>query len=57
MRMIWTMTKKKVPESALYKCKKCQSKRVQKQDVQTRSGDEPMTSFFHCAECGFQWRN
>ncbi len=60
--------KRKVPESPLYQCKKCKSRRVSKIDKQTRAGDEPMTSysymilflkprFFSCAECGTQWRN
>lgn len=49
--------KKQVPCSALYNCKKCKSNRVQKIDKQTRAGDEPMTSFFTCADCGLQWKN
>jgi transcription elongation factor S-II len=38
------------------KCKKCGKANVTYNQVQTRSGDEPMTTFCFCNECGFRWR-
>jgi len=37
--------KKMVRESSLYQCRKCKSKKISKEEKQTRSGDEPMTSY------------
>jgi len=37
--------KKIVKESLLYQCKRCNSRRIHKTEKQTRSGDEPMTSY------------
>lgn len=41
-----------IEESALYKCRKCKSKKVSIKELQTRSADEPMTLFITCHECG-----
>lgn len=46
--------KMEIPEGP-YKCHKCGSKRVLCRNVQTRSMDEGMTSFFLC-ECGFTFK-
>lgn len=48
--------KKTVRESALYQCKNCKSRKISKTEKQTRSGDEPMTSFFQCVDCGKGWK-
>jgi len=48
--------KKMVRESSLYQCRKCKSKKISKEEKQTRSGDEPMTSFFKCIDCGAGWK-
>jgi len=48
--------KKNIRESSLYQCKKCKSRKISKEEKQTRSGDEPMTSFFKCIECGAGWK-
>jgi len=48
--------KKTIRESALYQCKICKSRRITKTEKQTRSGDEPMTSFFQCVDCGRGWK-
>lgn len=37
-------------------CRKCGSKEVAVALRQTRSGDEPMTTFYQCVKCGFNWR-
>ena len=40
----------------MYPCGKCKSTKVSNYEKQTRSGDEPMTQFFECADCGHPWR-
>jgi hypothetical protein len=45
-----------VGESSLYKCKRCKSKYVRHHQMQTRSADEPMTTFFHCVSCDKRWK-
>jgi len=37
-------------------CRKCKSKKVQYTQLQTRSADEPMTTYFKCAMCGNSWK-
>ena len=37
-------------------CQKCGSKKVAVALKQTRSGDEPMTTFYKCVQCGAEWR-
>ncbi|KAI3382001.1 hypothetical protein SNEBB_008072 [Seison nebaliae] len=37
-------------------CKKCRSNNCFYNQVQTRSADEPMTTFVYCANCGFRWK-
>lgn len=37
------------------KCSKCQSKKTFSVQRQTRGGDEPMTTFSTCVECGNNW--
>ncbi|KAI5291651.1 RNA polymerase III C11 subunit [Ascosphaera acerosa] len=34
----------------------CDSDRATFYQLQTRSADEPMTTFYKCAKCGAQWR-
>lgn len=36
-------------------CKKCGSKKTWSIQKQTRSSDEPMTTFTRCVQCGHQW--
>ncbi len=38
------------------KCPKCAHKEAEAWQEQTRSGDEPSTSFFRCLKCKFTWR-
>lgn len=42
-------------EKGIYKCKKCKSDETVSYDLQTRSADEPMTTFVTCTKCGTQW--
>jgi DNA-directed RNA polymerase subunit M/transcription elongation factor TFIIS len=37
-------------------CPGCQSKKAYFYQLQTRSADEPPTSFYKCVACGKQWR-
>ncbi|KXS18190.1 hypothetical protein M427DRAFT_96347 [Gonapodya prolifera JEL478] len=37
-------------------CPKCQHHRAYFMQIQTRSADEPMTTFYKCVKCGTQWR-
>ncbi len=37
-------------------CKKCKCKKILTFKLQTRSCDEPMTTFFTCIKCGNKWK-
>jgi DNA-directed RNA polymerase subunit M/transcription elongation factor TFIIS len=37
-------------------CEKCKSKKVFSQGNQTRSGDEGLTYFYFCSNCGNKWK-
>lgn len=39
-----------------YTCRKCKSKKCTYFQLQTRSADEPMTTFVTCLECGNRWK-
>jgi transcription elongation factor S-II len=39
-----------------FKCRKCHSKKCTYYQMQTRSADEPMTTFVTCIECGNRWK-
>ncbi|VDK68864.1 unnamed protein product [Onchocerca ochengi] len=42
--------------SDMFKCGKCGKKNCTYTQVQTRSADEPMTTFVFCRECGNRWK-
>lgn len=42
--------------SNAFKCKKCGESKCQVTQKQTRSGDEPATTFVNCMECGFTFK-
>lgn len=42
--------------SAEYQCGKCKKKMVSYTQAQTRSADEPMTTFCECVNCGHRWK-
>jgi transcription elongation factor S-II len=53
------MEKSKTKEedySGLFKCGKCKSTKTTYYQMQTRSADEPMTSFITCVNCGNKWK-
>ena len=39
-----------------FKCRKCRSTKCTYMQVQTRSADEPMTTFVTCLDCGQRWK-
>jgi len=39
-----------------FTCRKCSSKRCSYYQLQTRSADEPMTTFVTCIDCGNRWK-
>jgi transcription elongation factor S-II len=39
-----------------FKCRKCQSNKCSYYQMQTRSADEPMTTFVTCLECANRWK-
>ena len=42
--------------SNVFKCNKCGESKCQVTQKQTRSGDEPATTFVECMECGFMFK-
>jgi len=39
-----------------FKCRKCHGKNCTYYGLQTRSSDEPMTTFVSCIDCGNRWK-
>ena len=37
-------------------CHKCPNTRAYFMQIQIRSADEPMTTFYKCTKCNYQWR-
>jgi DNA-directed RNA polymerase subunit M/transcription elongation factor TFIIS len=42
--------------SSEFKCSKCKQNNCNYYQMQTRSADEPMTTFVTCLDCGKRWR-
>ena len=42
--------------STEFQCGKCKKKMVSYSQAQTRSADEPMTTFCECMNCGNRWK-
>lgn len=40
----------------IFKCRKCKSNECTYYQMQTRSADEPMTTFVSCINCGNRWK-
>ena len=43
--------------SSEFTCRKCKSNDYSYYQMQTRSADEPMTTFITCQNCGNRWKN
>ena len=39
-----------------FQCGKCRQRKCQYYQMQTRSADEPMTTFVTCVNCGNRWK-
>ncbi|GMR37553.1 hypothetical protein PMAYCL1PPCAC_07748, partial [Pristionchus mayeri] len=50
------MSVNKGTPSDMFKCGKCGKKNCTYTQLQTRSADEPMTTFVFCLECGNRWK-
>jgi transcription elongation factor S-II len=50
------MAKSDGAKSSLLSCGKCKKNNVTYNQMQTRSADEPMTTFAFCQECGHRWK-
>jgi DNA-directed RNA polymerase subunit M/transcription elongation factor TFIIS len=42
--------------TGMFTCRKCKKSKVTYTQAQTRSADEPMTTFFCCLACGNRWK-
>ena len=43
-------------ETDMFTCGKCKQKKCTYTQLQTRSSDEPMTTFVYCMNCGNRWK-
>ena len=43
-------------ESTQFRCGKCKERKTTYRQMQTRSADEPMTTFVRCTVCGNRWK-
>jgi transcription elongation factor S-II len=50
-----TMDAASAPDGLL-QCRKCKSRKTTYTQLQTRSADEPLTTFALCLECGARWK-
>ncbi|XP_031561954.1 transcription elongation factor A protein 1-like [Actinia tenebrosa] len=50
------MAKQSGTVTALFKCSKCGLRKTTYNQLQTRSADEPMTTFVLCLHCGNRWK-
>jgi DNA-directed RNA polymerase subunit M/transcription elongation factor TFIIS len=48
--------KEQSSEEGMFTCSKCKSKRTYFYQMQTRSADEPMTTFVTCLKCENRWK-
>ena len=55
MRMAQAPQEEKSISSSL-QCSKCKQYKVSYSQAQTRSADEPMTTFCECMSCGKRWK-
>lgn len=49
-------TKEEQEHDGFFKCGKCKTKKTTYTQAQTRSADEPMTTFVTCLNCNHRWK-
>ena len=54
--IVGTERGKAEPSEGIFQCGKCKLWKVRFAMAQTRSGDEPMTVFCTCVNCGNRWK-
>ena len=54
--MIEEMSSQQIAPKGMFKCGKCKSDKTSYYQMQTRSADEPMTTFVRCIDCGKRWK-
>jgi transcription elongation factor S-II len=57
LKEITTENEMQQATSDLYKCSKCGKRETTFYQLQTRSMDEPTTSFINCVNCGHRWKD
>lgn len=50
------IVKKEVAEDGMFKCNRCKSMKTVYYQMQTRSADEPMTTYVTCTNCEARWK-
>jgi len=50
------ITVKPIKCEGVFKCKRCKSNSTDYYQLQTRSADEPMTTFVTCTSCFYRWK-
>lgn len=50
------ITIKPIKFEGMFKCKRCKSNSTDYYQLQTRSADEPMTTFVTCSSCSYRWK-
>jgi transcription elongation factor S-II len=54
--MIEAFKAKEEGYDGMFKCRKCKSQKTTYYQMQTRSADEPMTTYVTCKSCGLKWK-
>ena len=50
------IVKQEVQEDGMFKCNRCKSMKTVYYQMQTRSADEPMTTYVTCTNCNLKWK-
>lgn len=50
------VVKQMAADDGMFKCGKCKSMKTVYYQMQTRSADEPMTTYVTCTNCGAKWK-
>ena len=50
------IVKQEAQEDGIFKCNRCKSMKTVYYQMQTRSADEPMTTYVTCTNCNLKWK-